>query len=531
MSLTRRDAIKLGVFGSGALLLPIGRAVLAGAAERMPESRLPQPFTIPFAVPPTLAPVRSTRRRRGSGGTDFFDITMREQAVEIIPGFLTRIWGYNGSIPGPTIDVDKGTPAVVRQTNVLPAQHPTLGYRPDTSVHLHGSASLPQYDGYANDLTRPGQYKDYQYPNFQNARTLWYHDHAVHRTGENVYMGLAGMYRIHDDLERSLPIPHGRYDIPLIVSDKMFDSEGQLLFNGDEDGLFGDVILVNGRPWPVMPVEQRKYRFRILNASITRSYEWQLDSGEPMVVVGTDGGLVPTPQPVTRLRHGIAERYEVIIDFAKYPIGRRVVLQNLHPRNTEVFTNTDKVMAFDVKRKARTGSDNTIPDVLYADNPVMALEPADAVRTRTLDLIRTNGLWTLSGQTWEDVIASNFGAVIADPGVDDVELWEIRNDSGGWHHPLHIHLIDFRIIDRSIDDAAPIAPFPFELGPKDVVYTGEHERVRVMARFGPHPGRYMVHCHNLVHEDHSMMHQFEVGTGGFDPITSAPARDLPAPPL
>ena len=341
------------------------------------------------------------------------------------------------------------------------------------------------------------------------------------------------MYRIHDSLELSLPIPQGTYDVPLVVSDAMFDVNGELLYDdNDQSGVFGDVILVNGRPWPVMKVERRKYRFRILNASVTRTYRWQLDSGEPLVVIGTDAGLMPAPQSVRTLLHGNAERYEVIIDFSKYKAGRRVVLQNVSPKNNIDYPNIDKVMAFDVLARTGSKSGNSIPSVLHAGNPTMALEPAADTVTRPMELVRQGGQWTINGQTWDDVIASGYQAALANPALNAVEVWDIRNDSGGWHHPLHIHLVDFRILDREIDqNGVRLAPGAHELGPKDVVHVGENERVRVIAQFGPHPGRYMVHCHNLVHEDHDMMGQFWVGGGGHDPIATAPCRPMPAPGL
>ena len=138
--------------------------------------------------------------------------------------------------------------------------------------------------------------------------------------------------------------------------------------------------------------------------------------------------------------------------------------------------------------------------------------------------MRKHGEWTINGHTWDDVIASNFTLLEAHPGFNDVEIWEFKNDSGGWFHPVHIHLIDFKILDRN---GRP--PFDYEKAPKDVVYLGENETVRVIARFERQVGRYMMHCHNLVHEDHDMMVQFEVGTGGHDPITTDPARNGPAP--
>jgi FtsP/CotA-like multicopper oxidase with cupredoxin domain len=520
-SISRRDVLKMGVLGGAAVLLPLERTVHAQSAStgRLAASRLPKPFTIPFFVPPVLTPYLM------DSTTDYYKVYMRAALAEIIPGLQTPVWGYNGIVPGPTVQVEQGRKTVMRHVNQLPGVHPTLRYTPWTSVHLHGSPSLPQFDGYASDITNPQQYKDYHYPNTPTARTLWYHDHGVHHTAENVQMGLAAQYHLHDPLERSLPIPHGEYDLPLTVSDAMFNPDGSLLFdNHDESGMYGDVILVNGRPWPVLQVKRRKYRFRVLNASVSRSYRFFLDSGEEFTVIGTDGGLMPAPVKVKDFRHGMAERYEVVIDFSKYPVGRRVVLGNKSPKNNVNYANVDKVMAFDVVGDDFDPANNTIPDLLNPGNPAMNLKLADAVKTRRLDLVRANGRWTINGHTWDDIVASGFTKIEADPRSGDVELWEIRNLSGGWFHPVHIHLIDFKVLDRN---GKP--PFAYETGPKDVVYVGENETVRVLARFEGR-GKYMIHCHNLVHEDHDMMTQFEVmGTDpGVNPL-SDPCVDLPAP--
>jgi len=198
-------------------------------------------------------------------------------------------------------------------------------------------------------------------------------------------MGLAAFYILHDDLELSLPIPHGQYDVPLVLRDAMFTKKGDLIFDDrSESSLMGDVILANGKPWPVMRVERRKYRFRLLNASVSRSYLLKLSTGEPMYVIGTDGGLMPAPAAATELRFGMAERYEVIIDFAKYKIGERVVLQNGRLPNNRDEPNTDKVMAFDVVADASDTSGNEIPAALNPHNEVMALQPSQSVKTRKL---------------------------------------------------------------------------------------------------------------------------------------------------
>ena len=313
--------------------------------------------------------------------------------------------------------------------------------------------------------------------------------------------------------------------MPLIIKDAMFAADGSLIFDDrNHSGMFGDVILVNGKPWPAMQVERRKYRFRMLNASVSRSFRLRLSTGEPLTMIASEGGLAPVPQQVADFRFGMAERYEMVIDFSKYAIGQRVVLQNLQPKNNIEFANTDKVMAFDVVAEPSTLDGNSIPDQLNPNMAVMGLTEADAVQKRKFEFVRKHGEWTVNGHTWADVIASNFTRVEAHPAANDVEIWEFKNDSGGWFHPVHVHLVDFKILDRN---GRP--PFDYEKAAKDVVYVGEGETVRVIMRFANQVGRYMIHCHNLVHEDNDMMIQYEVGTGGHDPITADAARNGPAP--
>jgi len=523
MELTRREALKLGLLGSAALLLPLEQSARTASSirNRLRESELPRPFRVPLAVPPVAVPVRSDAE------TDYYEIKMQANRVQILPNRFgpTLIYGYDGITPGPTIEERVGRGAVVRQINMLPERHPTLGYPSTTSVHLHGSDSAPEYDGWAEDVTRPGEYKNYHYPDDQDARPLWYHDHGVHHTSENAYMGLAAFYFTRDELEDSLPIPKGpKHEVPLMIQDKIFARNGNFVFDDEgHSNLFGDVILVNGRPWPVMKVERRKYRFRILNASVSRSYDLALSSGEAMHVIGHDGGFAPQSKEVGHLRIGMAERYGVVVDFEKYPVGQRVLLENRGLPNNDDYKSTRNIMAFDVVGDATDTTDNEVPlDLNPSDgkyNP-MKLEPTPDTRTRRWVLERKNGQWTINGKIWDPKRSD------ADVPLDAVEVWELENKSGGWFHPLHIHLVDFKILDRN---GKP--PFDWELGPKDVAYVGENEKVRVIARFGPHRGRYMMHCHNLVHEDHDMMTHFDVGPTGEDPAAKDPAKPMPAPPL
>jgi spore coat protein A, manganese oxidase len=542
VELSRRDVLKLGVLGSAALLLPIERVARtkSAASGALDQSLLPA-LKFKADLPP-WAPMQPTVRDV-LPGVDFYEMTMMEQAVDVltVPGGKvypkTRIWGYNGITPGPLLSIEQGRKAIVRQINGMKGvRHPTLGYEPVTSVHLHGSASLPEYDGYASDVTKPGEFKDYHYPNIQDARTLWYHDHGVHETASNAYMGLAAQYHLHDANERGLGIPVGtKYDVPLTVRDAIFGADGQLIYNDNsESSVMGDVILVNGKPWPKMQVEQRKYRFRILNGSVSRSYKFALSTGDAMTVIATDGGLMPKPQPVASFRHGMAERYEIIIDFSKYTVGQRVILKNLSLPNNVDFDSTRQIMAFDVVGPATSQEGNgPIPSVLNPNMEVMGLQDRAGAPDHTLELVRTNGSWTVNGTTWIDVVNSKYGNPICSEAPGATEIWEIKNSSGGWFHPFHIHLVDFKILSRN---GRP--PFPYEMGPKDVVYVGENETVRValtmggpnnpkakalydeesarltaelgVATTGLRTGRYMMHCHNLVHEDHDMMGQFWV---------------------
>jgi FtsP/CotA-like multicopper oxidase with cupredoxin domain len=297
-------------------------------------------------------------------------------------------------------------------------------------------------------------------------------------------------------------------------------------------GLWGDVIMVNGVPWPTMKVKPRIYRFRVLVASITRSYRPTLSTGDPFYIVGTDGGMTPKVEAVQSWRQGTAERYEILIDFRKYKVGQMIEMRNLSNKNNVNFVNTNKIMRFQVVADSGStaGSISAIPTTLDdggSPNPelggldVMKLTPDMAVAKRILRVKRQNGEWTINDETWEDVEASGFSRCFASTQPYSVEQWTITNESGGWFHPLHIHLIDGKIIGRNINGGKP---FPWEGGPKDVFYAGENESVTVLMQFntGAHAGgRYMVHCHNLVHEDHDMMVQFSVGDSrNNDPVSS-----------
>ena len=528
METSRRTVLQLtgaALVVGGVGLTPIGRGLSSKSVSTLAKGNFPVPYRAPLVRQVRLAP--DTRSTAADGTlTERYTVTAQAGTASIVPGLMTPVLGYNGLVLGPLINVDRNTKVQLTVRNALPSVHPDHGHALDTSTHLHGSPSLPEYDGYANDLTRPGYRKTYFYDDEERARTLWYHDHAVMRTGENVYSGLAAQYHLHDPVERAL-LPQGDFDVALTVSDAQFHADGRLMFFDDEhSGLWGDIILVNGRPWPRMQVQRRVYRFRLLNASISRSFRLRLSNGAPVVMVATDGGLMPRSQPVTRWRHGPAERYEFLIDFRGYAAGSRIDLLNDSNPNNVDYDLTGKVMRFEVGDEPVDTSDpswNRIPVTLETSD-VMRLTPAMATKVRRFRLKHDDvtNEWSINDRTWLDVVNSGFKEVMAQPALGAVEIWEFENSSGGWWHPMHIHLVDFKILSRN-----GRAPFAYERGPKDVVYVGEHETVRLLMKFGPHKGRYMVHCHNLPHEDHDMMGQFRVGLGENDPDPHDPINAAP----
>ena len=522
MTLTRRDALKLGglvAAGVAGVAVPFGATALqAKSISTLPDALFPRRYARPLLRPPVLQPT-------GPGGTPYvpgepryYDITARAGTAELIPGVQTPVGAYNGLVPGPTLSMERGEPAFVTIRNKLPAANP-MGGDYSISTHLHGSESLPEFDGYASDVTKVGYKKTYEWPNSQPARTMWYHDHGQHFTAQNAYGGLAAQYHLHDEVERML-LPQGEFDVPLTVTDAIFNANGSLAYrDNDHSGLWGDVVLVNGRAWPRMTVKRRTYRFRILVASISRSYRWRLSNGMPVTVVATDGGLVPDGIEVLSFRHAPAERYEVVIDFSKVPLTtKRVELLNSSNENNIDYDFTGMVMAFDLVDAPFDKSDPTwnrqYAGMHLADCPVMSQQVTGAERVVSLRVKKDLNTWTFGGQTWQDVVDSGFTKVIANPAVGETQIWEIENSSGGWFHPVHLHLVDFKVLTRNGQPAQPQ-----ERGPKDVVYVGEEETVRLLVNFdSPHHrgGRYMVHCHNLPHEDHDMMTQFVVGPNNGD---------------
>ena len=515
MKMTRRKFLKLGLVGGAGLALSAG-ALGACQTVRTPRSSpLVVPFRVPLPIPPVLEPVRS------DGTTDHYEITQKVGKQEILPGLKTEVWGYDGIFPGPTFEARSGRRVVVRQINELPVPVVT---------HLHGGVTPPESDGYPTDLiflagyehgpsAHAGQenagehahlFKDYEYPNQQGAATLWYHDHRMDFTGPQVYKGLAGLYLIRDEVEDGLPLPKGEKEMPLVICDRIYEEDGSLFYpsidpslkgepgvlEGYTNGVEGDTVLVNGAPWPFLEVSNTRYRFRILNASNARQYELALDppppGGMPFVQIGSDGGLLEMPIHHDRLLVSQAERFDVIVDFSRYPVGTRVTLKNLFGwRNRSGIARTSEVMRFVVARQEK--DESFVPERLAPQGELP--DPAEADATRRFSFSTNGRVWAVNGEPFDPE------RIDARPRLGAVEVWEL---SGETIHPIHLHLVQFRVLSRGGGK-----PGPYDAGWKDTVFLGADANVRVAARFSGYRGKYPFHCHNLEHED-MMMANFEV---------------------
>jgi FtsP/CotA-like multicopper oxidase with cupredoxin domain len=487
--ISRRGLLRAAGGAGAAAMIGVPLAVGVGGATStgriLPSRlRLPEPFTRPFRTPPVLAPVR-----RDAAG-DHYEITQRAGTAEILPGVATPIWGYDGLFPGPTVISTSGRTMTVRHRNDLPV--PVV-------VHLHGGRTPAASDGFPDDHVHPGDTREYRYPLRQPAATLWYHDHRMDFTGPAVWRGLAGFHLVRDASEHGLP--DGDRDLPVMIADRSFDTDGTLLYPsvdptllrtpgvtaGYGAGVLGDVLVVNGVAWPVAAVPGARHRLRLLNASNARRYRLSLDpaprGGKAFVQIGADSGLLGTPAEHDTIDLAPGQRCDVVVDFARYRAGQRVTLRNDFGGGT-----TERVMRFDVGA--------AVPDPSHIPDRVVRPFAGPVVATRTLHFRRQGDSWAINGRLFDPAVP------IASPRLGTTELWRLTSD---FHHPVHVHLGHFEVVSRGLG-----GPGPFDRGARDTIDLRPAEEVGARVRFDDYPGRYVLHCHNLEHEDMAMMATIQV---------------------
>jgi spore coat protein A len=441
----------------------------------------------------------------------------------------TRFWSFGASAPGPTFETRSGEPLLVEWVNALPTEHflpvdhTIHGAEADkpavrTVVHVHGAKTGPESDGYPEDWVVPGKSLLYYYPNQQDAATLWYHDHTLGINRLNVYAGLLGAFFIRDGVEDALNLPQGKYELPLMLYDRLLTRDAQLLYPVSPDPqspwvpeLSGNAILVNGKLFPYLEVEPRKYRFRVLNASNARFYHLSfvgktLADNAAFHQIGTDQGLLPAPVPLTSLEIAPGERADIVVDFSEHR-GEQLVLKN------DAFI----VMQFRVSAGKVTDA-SSLPPAL---RPVPRIPESQAVQTRLLTL---NEYVNKAGNPVQLLLnASHWRMPVTEkPVLGSTEIWILINPTND-SHPIHLHLVRFQILDRQPYEpwlfqtkrqlhflGPPQPPDPNEAGWKDTVRAHSQMVTRIIVPFTGFTGRYVWHCHILEHEDNEMMRPYEV---------------------
>jgi spore coat protein A len=483
-------------------------------------------FVDPLPIPPLVQP-RGKRPdpSRPNVAIPFYRMSMRQITQKLhrdVPA--TRCWGFGATSPGPTFETRSGEGFLVEWANELPTEHflpidhTVHGAEPDKPAvrvvtHMHGAKAPAKSDGYPEDWYVPGKSAIYHYPNEQEAAHLWYHDHALGITRLNVYAGLFGSLLVRDSIEDELGLPKGPYEIPLTLCDRALDSAGQLSYPVSPDPnspwvseVFGNALLVNGKLFPYLEVEPRKYRFRVLNAANARFFRLALSNSQEFQQIGTDLGLLPNAVELKSLLIAPGERADLIVDFSRHA-GERIVMSN----------DPLVVMQFRVSNgPVKDGS--VVPAKL---RPVARIAESEAGKTRILTLgekddLAANPMMMLLNNAHWDMPATET------PALNSVEIWNLLNFTDD-SHPIHLHMVRFQILDRRpfepeyyyqggkiVYTGAAVPPAANEAGWKDTVQAHPGMATRIIAKFEGYPGRYVWHCHILEHEDNEMMRPYDV---------------------
>ena len=501
-------------------------------------------------------------------------MTARPAAIGILPGRQTEVLRYEvslvqgpadtvteaGTYLAPTLRLRKGQRVRVRFRNELPSQ--------DQIVHWHGLHVPESADGHPRDAVGPGGTYVYEFEVLNRAGTYFYHAHTNMLTGPQVYRGLAGLLLVSDEDERALGLPAGAEDVPIVIQDRRFDADNQLVYlqhhMESQLGFLGDRIFVNGRPDFVLPVETRPYRLRLVNMSNSRIYKLAWKDGTPLTAIGTDGGLLAEPVQRPYLILAPAERVDIWADFRGRTLGSELAMISLPVSaglphmmmrhmggmggpgmmghggmgmgkgpedvgpNTELEEESPAgakddlaegftVFRVRIERSAQAGA-NELPTRLA---PFPHYRPEDAANsgdTRVIELSFRHDQGFLNGRSFEMTGAAPEERI----PIDSLQIIEFVNPPGHGHgmmaalpHPMHIHGQQFQILRRESfpaydEDHAALAAGFIDEGLKDTVLVLPGQRVTLLKRFDKFPGLVLYHCHNLEHEDRDMMRNFLV---------------------
>jgi FtsP/CotA-like multicopper oxidase with cupredoxin domain len=347
------------------------------------------------------------------------------------------------------------------------------------------------------------------------AGTYWYHPHPHGRTGPQVYRGLAGLFLIDEDKEISLSLPSKEKDLPIVIQDRLFDQDNQLVYDPTVMGMFGNRILINGQPDYKIDVDRGVYRIRLLNGSNARIYKLAWEDGTPMQVIGTEGGLLEKPLKRDYVTLAPAQRLDLWVDFSSWESGTTIKMINLPSR---VVGGGEEFPIFSAAVSNTQGEIVSLPDFLLDHEALNLTDAVNADSPRVFRLQMGMGMrWNINGRTFEMTDVDRNEKI----RLGDTEIWEFHNDGGmgmggmTQSHPMHIHGLQFKILSRQIETGRgevyeSIKGGLVDEGWHDTVLVTPGERVRILLRFKDFSGLYLYHCHNLEHEDMGMMRNYQV---------------------
>lgn len=502
-------------------------------------------------------------------GTTVADLHIELQAtadeVAIRPGAKTSVWRYrakllagtaaslNTSMLAPIIRVHRGQRIRVDLVNDLPES---------TIIHWHGLHVPEDMDGHPRFAIAPGERYRYEFTVRNRAGSYWFHPHPHGRTGKQVYAGLAGLFLVSDVDEAALGLPSGAFEMPLVIQDRNFDQNNQLVYPGGAIaaapqgggmmggrmgsmmggragmggmmagmmGVLGDTLLVNGAPDEPRVVERRAYRIRLFNACNTRTLKLAWNDMSALHVIASDGGLLDAPVQRDYVMLAPAERVELWVDFSRWPTGASPVLES------QAF---DTGMGMGSMMRSMMGGDNALangaqfpvcrfktgsaavagPAMPQRLTPVLPPQYRQAVNAdspKVFELTMGMMRWGINGRSFDMLAASELETV----KLDTQEIWEFRNDGDAMMgmtmpHSMHVHGLQFRVIKRSVSSSHArgydtVKAGLVDGGWKDTVLVMPGERVRVLMRFEDFTGLFLYHCHMLEHEDIGMMRNYRV---------------------
>jgi blue copper oxidase len=389
-------------------------------------------------------------------------------------GSITNVFAYNGNFPGPTIKANTGDNATIVFQNNL--GEPSI-------THWHGMIVNHPNDGHPMQAIPSGANYSYSYPIIQRACLNWYHPHPHMATGLQVYHGLAGAFIINDTEEAAFNLPSGAYEVPLIVRDATLDKTGNLEYKPKNGGFLGNIPLVNGTKDPYLEVQRAVYRFRILNGANSRIFGLHLGNGSQMVLIGNDGGLLPTSSNQSIIHISNGERLDILIDFRSFTDGTNIMLR-------------DSRSGWDLLEFRVTG--NNIVPYAGAMSTSSYIQPlSNPVTTRVFNF---QGMNKINGLVYDH------NRIDFQVPFGQTELWRFTT-AGNAPHPVHVHGASFQVVSRT---GGRGQLFPWEAGWKDTVLLENNETVDVLIKFNHYSGLYLLHCHKLEHEDMGMMSNFVV---------------------